>query len=68
VKRFLKIVLMLMNSLLLGFGYILDNGMIQLKNLGTKNKSFKYLCTLNLSILMDLKVLPFINENILEQD
>lgn len=38
MKHFLKIVLMLMNTLLLGFDYIVDNMIIQLKNLGQRIK------------------------------
>lgn len=64
MAQFLKIVLMLMNSLLLGFGYVVDNMIAHntSQEFWTKNESFKY--SLNLSILMG----SFINENILEQD
>lgn len=36
MKHFLKIVLTLMNSLLLGFDYRVENMIIQLKNLGQR--------------------------------
>lgn len=50
MEQFLKFVLMLMNSLLLGVGYVVDNMVIgnAPQEFWTKNESFKY--SLNLSI------------------
>lgn len=49
MKHFLKDVSMLMNGPLLGFDYMVDNTPQEFR---TKDKSFKYSCTLNLGILM----------------
>lgn len=52
MELFLEIVLMLMNFLLLGFGYVVDNMIIcnTSQELCTKNESFE--SSLNLSFLM----------------
>lgn len=56
---FLKIVLMLMNSLLLGFEYVVDNMIMQPQEFRPENKSFKYSCTLSFSILMGPQSVAF---------
>lgn len=47
---------MLMNSLLLGFEYVVDNMIIQSQEFRPENKSFKYSFTLSFSILMGPQV------------
>lgn len=56
---FLKIVLMLMNSLLLGYGYVADDMIIRSQEFRAKNKSLEYSCTLNFSIQMGTASVAF---------
>lgn len=50
---------MLMNSLLLGFQYAVDNMIIQSQEFRPENKSFKYSCTVSFSILMGPRSVAF---------
>lgn len=50
---------MLMNSLLLGYGYVADDMIIWSQEFRAKNKSLKYSCTLNFSIQMGPKNVAF---------
>lgn len=56
MKHFLKDVSVLMNSPLLGFDSMVDSTAQEFR---TKDESFMYSCTLNLSILMDPQSVTF---------